>query len=87
MYSITGASPIGKPEADEVIIMHPFRTLPDTIDGVVCGRCGHPAWDHCVSDTCAECDNREADAACNVFSLAGFTAMTASTFEEYAIGH
>jgi hypothetical protein len=54
--------------------MHPFRTLPDTIDGVVCGRCGHPVWDHCEADTCAECANADPGSACNSFVLTGFTA-------------
>jgi hypothetical protein len=66
-------------------MQHPFRTLPDTIDAVVCGRCGHPVWDHCVSDTCAECETRESGQACQVFSLVGFTEVRPTTFEEFAV--
>jgi len=67
--------------------MHPFRTLPDAIDAVVCGRCGHPAWDHCVSETCAECTNRNRWNACNGFALKGFKAAPASTFEVLVVAH
>jgi hypothetical protein len=62
--------------------MHPFRTRPDKIDAVVCGRCGHPVWDHCASDTCTQCDNSDPGGACGFFSLFGFTAAT--TLEEQA---
>jgi hypothetical protein len=61
--------------------MHPFRTLPDTIDAVVCGRCGHPVWDHCVSETCAECEDRNHWNGCNGFALAGFQAAPVSVSE------
>ena len=66
--------------------MHPFRTLPDTIDGVICGRCGHPAWDHCEGDTCARCDSREPVSACSSFVLTGFTAAVPS-YDEHALQH
>jgi hypothetical protein len=64
--------------------MHPFRILPDPIDSVACGHCGHPVWDHCVGDTCAECDNRDPASACQKFWLYGFTEATTSTFEDFA---
>ena len=64
--------------------MHPFRTLPDTIDGVICGRCSHPVWDHCVNETCTECASHDDGIACRSFSLVGFTPVPASMFEERA---
>ena len=66
--------------------MHPFRTLPDTIDGVICGRCGHPVWDHCETETCASCNSNEPAGACKSFVLAGFTAAVPS-FDDHAIHH
>jgi hypothetical protein len=63
--------------------MHPFRTLPDTIDGVICGRCTHPAWDHCDGDTCSGCE-AGSGSACTSFVLAGFTA-TIPAIEEPAL--
>lgn len=51
--------------------MEPFRTLPEPIDGVTCANCGHPVWDHCVSEACAGC---EPEGACRTFALAGFVA-------------
>jgi hypothetical protein len=43
--------------------MYPFRTLPDTIDGVICGNCGLPVWDHYINN------------ACRSFALHGFVAL------------
>jgi hypothetical protein len=63
--------------------MHPFRTIPDTIDGVICGRCGHAVWDHCVSETCAECEDRNRWNACGGFKLAGFAEAPAAMFEVF----
>ncbi len=51
--------------------MHPFRVQPEAIDRVICGNCGHPAWDHCVSEG-AEYDAHEDNGACRHFSLTGF---------------
>jgi hypothetical protein len=83
---VTGVATPAKPEADADSIMHPFRTLPDQIDGVVCGQCGHPAWDHCHSDTCEECNSRNPERACKAFTLTGFTAAIAPIIsEEYAL--
>jgi hypothetical protein len=66
-------------KADALNIMHPFRTLPDTIDGVVCGRCGHPVWDHCAGETCTECESCDPGLACSHFALAGFDAAPETT--------
>jgi hypothetical protein len=67
--------------------MYPFRTLPDTIDGVICGNCGHPVWDHCISDSCAECGGHDPGSACRSFSLYGFVAanLSAPAKLEYVI--
>jgi hypothetical protein len=61
--------------------MYPFRNLPDTIDGVICGRCSHPVWDHCTGDTCAQCDSHTPNIACSSFVLSGFAAAAASSVE------
>jgi hypothetical protein len=81
---VTSAAPPGKRIADALVTMHPFRTRPDTIDSVVCGRCGHPVWDHCISDTCTQCDNGEPDGACGFFKLFGFTEVTATPLDDLA---
>jgi hypothetical protein len=65
--------------------MHPFRTAPEPIDAVACGRCGHPAWDHYVSEACAECASRETWSACKRFALAGFKEAAPTTYEEFMI--
>jgi hypothetical protein len=52
--------------------MHPFRVQPEAIDRVICGNCGHPAWDHFISEAGAECDSRESSGACRYFALTGF---------------
>jgi hypothetical protein len=78
---VTEITAAATPAAEVLIIMHPFRTVPDPIDSVVCGRCGHPVWDHCVGDTCAECESRNRWNACNRFKLAGFAETPPSAFE------
>jgi len=65
--------------------MHPFRTVPDPIDAVACGRCGHSVWDHCAGETCAECASREAWSVCQTFALVGFKEAAPPTYEEFAI--
>jgi hypothetical protein len=52
--------------------MHPFRVQPAAIDRVICGNCGHPAWDHFVSEAGAECDGHDSAGACRYFALTGF---------------
>ena len=54
--------------------MYPFRVRPEPIDRVTCGNCGHPAWDHFVTDNGVECDTRDAGGACRHFALHGFEA-------------
>jgi hypothetical protein len=85
LYFVTGIAPAAIRAADAHNIMHPFRTSPDPIDSVACARCGHPAWAHCVSDACAECESHDAATACTVFALAGFTAVTSIAYEEYSL--
>ncbi len=57
--------------------------MPEAIDSVICGRCGHPAWDHCIGEEpCAECDSRGSWMPCKAFKLRGFIATAAGAFEE-----
>ena len=83
---MTAGPPPGGHYADALIMTHPFRTRPDKIDGLVCGRCGHPVWAHCINETCAECDVRDSSNACGAFTLAGFTAVSSGPYEEHAFG-
>lgn len=64
--------------------MHPFRSFPDAIDRISCGRCGRPAWDHCVSLSYDEYQSGEEANACNRFALPDFTPIYSQSFEAHA---
>jgi hypothetical protein len=85
VYTVIRVAPFGHRVADGYSIMQPFRTSPDPIDRVACGRCGHPVWAHCAGDACADCESRDAGSVCTFFALTGFMAMTPVTYEEYSL--
>ena len=61
--------------------MHPFRSLPDPIDELVCAHCGQPVWNHYAGDTSTQRDERNANEACARFRLTGFQALPQPALE------
>jgi len=52
--------------------MEPFRTLPEAIDLVVaCESCGHPVWNHYVTENGIESGSGDERRACRQFWIAG----------------
>jgi len=84
---VIAVAPPGEREADAVSMMHPFRVEPDAIDAVACERCGHPAWEHCVGEVCAECERQNGRSTCKGFFLAEFAEVTIHAFEEHLLGY
>lgn len=51
--------------------MHPFRTRPETVDLIACESCGHPVWDHYVTENGIESGTGSAARACKQFWIDG----------------
>ena len=68
-------------------MIHTSRAVPDTIGAVICWRCGHPAWVHCVDEPCAECERRSLPNVCVTFVIAGLEQVNTHDFEEHFLGY